>query len=95
MSPTLRWFLWIARFEGLSMLVLLGVAMPLKYVAGNPHPVAWVGWTHGILVVLYLVALSSVARVEGWSWGRTAAAFVSSLLPGGTFVFEARALKGA
>lgn len=90
MNPVRAWFLRVARAEGLSLLVLLGVAMPLKYVAGVPAATAWVGWLHGTLVFVYLVALGSVARVEAWRWGRVALAVVASVLPGGTFVFERR-----
>lgn len=88
MSPTLRWFLQVARAEGLSLLLLFFVAMPLKYAAGIPAATVWVGWLHGILVFLYLIALGSAGRVEGWSWRRLGVAFVASLLPFGTFVFE-------
>lgn len=92
MSPTLRWFLQVARAEGLSLLALFGVAMPMKYGLGILEPVAYVGWLHGTLVFTYLIALSSVARVDGWTWGRTALGFVASVLPFGTFWFERRLL---
>lgn len=93
MSPTLRWFLQVARVEGLSAIALFFVAMPLKYGAGIPEPVQHVGWFHGTMVFTYLIALGSVARVEGWTWARVAAAFVASLVPFGTFVFERRLLR--
>ena len=91
-SPTLAWFFNVARAEGVSLLLLFGVAMPLKYALGNPILVPYVGWAHGVLVFLYLIALQSVARVEGWGVLRVALAFVASLLPFGTFVFERRVL---
>ncbi|MCB9664907.1 MAG: DUF3817 domain-containing protein [Alphaproteobacteria bacterium] len=90
MTPVRRWFLQVARAEGSSLLVLLLGAMPAKYVLGIPDATAWVGWLHGTLVFVYLVALGSVSRVEAWTWGRTGAAFVASVIPGGTFLFEAR-----
>jgi len=82
------WFLAVARAEGLSLLLLMGVAMPLKRLAGIPEPVSWVGWVHGMLVFVYLIALGSVRRVDGWSLPRCAAAFAASLVPFGTFAFE-------
>lgn len=91
-SPPLAWFFNVARAEGVSLLLLFGVAMPLKYAFGNPILVPYVGWAHGALVFLYLIALQSVARVEGWSLVRVALAFVASLLPFGTFVFERQVL---
>ena len=51
---TLRRFGWI---EGVSFLVLLGVAMPLKYFAGMPRAVTYFGWIHGVLFVLLCWAL--------------------------------------
>jgi integral membrane protein len=84
------WFKWIAYAEGASFLLLLGVGMPLKYALGMPAPVGWVGFVHGALFVLYLVAAGSMSRLEGWSLSRLALAVVASLLPFGPFVFEAK-----
>jgi integral membrane protein len=86
----LRQFVWIARFEGLSFLVLLFVAMPLKYLAGEPGPVRVVGMAHGILFVAYLAVLLRARMELGWSLRRVAEAFVASLVPFGTFWFERR-----
>ena len=89
-DATLRWFLFLARLEGLSLLALFFVAMPLKYAAGIEAPVAWVGWCHGALFLVYLIALSSVSRVEAWTWARTGFGFLASMVPFGTFVLERR-----
>ena len=85
---TATWFTNLARLEGVSLLVLFGVAMPLKYAAGIAEATVWTGWAHGCLFLVYLVALDSQRRVAGWSIGTAAAGFVASLLPFGTFVFE-------
>ena len=42
----------IGFWEGVSFLVLLLIAMPLKYIAGNPEPVSIVGMAHGVLFLL-------------------------------------------
>ena len=76
--------------EGISFLLLLGIAMPLKYMAGIPEMVTWVGWIHGLLFVLYLAALAHVTFLHRWSVLRVAVAFLASLLPFGTFVLDAR-----
>ncbi len=89
---TASWFKWIARAEGVSLLVLFGVAMPLKYGAGMAHATIWPGWFHGQLFILYLIALGSIGRVKGWSIKQYATGFAASLLPGGTFLFERRVL---
>jgi integral membrane protein len=91
-TATIRWFAWLARAEGLSLLLLFGVYMPLKHGAGIvlDGGQGWFGWMHGVLQLLYLVALVVTARVHDWGIARQAAGFVASLLPFGTFVFERR-----
>jgi integral membrane protein len=87
---TLHRFRIIAVLEGISFLVLLFVAMPLKYLAAQPGPVKYVGWAHGVLFVLFCVALLQVWYVRRWSFLQVAGAFMASLLPFGTFVLDRR-----
>lgn len=54
-------FRMIALYEGLSYLVLLIIAMPMKYLMDIPQPVTIVGALHGLLFVLYMLALAQVA----------------------------------
>ncbi len=82
----------VALAEGSSFLTLLFVAMPLKYWAGLPMAVRIVGSLHGVLFVLFIVALARAAVEYDWSLVRTLLAFVSSVIPFGTFVFD-RSLK--
>ncbi|GAB3935854.1 DUF3817 domain-containing protein [Larkinella terrae] len=86
-------FRLIGILEGISFLVLLGIAMPLKYLAGWPHAVKVVGWAHGVLFIAYLIALISVTFDRRWSIGRVIIAFVASLVPFGTFWLESRLKK--
>ena len=46
----------IGLLEGISFLVLLGVAMPLKYVWDEPQAVRGVGMAHGVLFLAYVTA---------------------------------------
>lgn len=85
---TRSWFFWLGRIETASFVALLAIAMPLKYVAGLPAAVGWVGWLHGVLLIVYLVALSSVARVYAVSLARVLFAGVLALLPFGPLVLE-------
>ena len=80
----------VAIIEGVSYLLLLGVAMPLKYFAGFPEAVLAVGWAHGVLFVLYLVSLGEVSLARRWRPVRILGAFVASLVPFGTFVLDAQ-----
>ncbi|MEC9073494.1 MAG: DUF3817 domain-containing protein, partial [Myxococcota bacterium] len=50
----LRLIGWI---EGTSYLLLVGVAMPLKYLAGQPMAVKITGWIHGLLFMLFCLIL--------------------------------------
>lgn len=79
--------------EGASYLLLLFVAMPLKYIAGHPEMVEVVGMAHGILFVLFCAAATHAALALKWPTTRLFAAFVSSVLPFGPFIFDARFLR--
>ncbi len=86
----------IAFVEGVSALLLFFVAMPVKYVdalGGNPLPVKYVGWAHGVLVILFAVA--GVQAMTARRWGPMSAVygFLAAMLPGGTFVYDTRFLK--
>jgi integral membrane protein len=80
----------LALTEGVSFLVLLGIAMPLKYWAGWPLAVKFVGWAHGVLFILFVLALLRVWWTEKWSMGRCALVFIAALLPFGPFVIDRR-----
>jgi len=81
-------FLWIARLEGLSLLLLVGLAVPLKYGLGMTEATLVPGWIHGGLFVAYVAALAWVGWRESWGLGRAGLAFVAAWLPFGTMVFE-------
>ena len=88
----LKEFRWVAFAEGLSFVLLLFVAMPLKYWAGLPLAVRVVGSLHGLLFVAFLWALFRVTLEREWPLKRWLSALVSSVVPFGTFVFD-RSLK--
>ena len=80
----------IALIEGVSFLVLLGIAMPLKYMAGLPLAVKLAGWTHGVLFMAFGLLLLQTMIVARWPMLRSAAVFVAALLPFGPFVMDRR-----
>ena len=82
----------VGLLEGVSYLLLLGVAMPLKYVFGEPFAVRYVGMAHGILFVLYLLAMVPVALDFRWSLKTVALGVLASILPAGPFIFDAKVL---
>lgn len=91
-NKTVQFFRNVAFAEGVSFLVLLLVAMPLKYLAGMPGGVTVVGWAHGVLFVAYLVLAFEVKGILGKSFGWLLKAYIASVLPFGTFVLD-RSLK--
>ncbi|MGH9940935.1 MAG: DUF3817 domain-containing protein, partial [Pyrinomonadaceae bacterium] len=76
--------------EGVSFLLLLGVAMPLKYFADLPVAVKAVGWIHGLLFVLYVIAIAEVSIKRHWSFALIFAALAAAFIPFGTFVLDTR-----
>ena len=84
----LRQLRLVALLEGTSFLVLLFVAMPLKYLAGLPLAVRIVGSVHGLLFLMFLAALYRAGSHCGWPLSRWLVAFVASVVPFGTFVFD-------
>lgn len=56
----------VGLLEGVSFLVLLGIAMPLKHFAGRPEAVRVVGMAHGVLFILFVVLVLIVARQRRW-----------------------------
>lgn len=78
--------------EGLSYLLLLGVAMPIKYVWGDPSWVSVVGMAHGLLFVLYVGLAFVLYDRENWSVKKLGYAMLASFLPFGPFVFDAKVL---
>lgn len=78
----------VAFWEGISYLLLLFVAMPLKYGLGIDAAVRVVGMAHGVLFLAFCLTLALAARQLGASL--SVVAFVMSLIPGGTFWLETR-----
>jgi integral membrane protein len=94
MKSSLNTLRLLALLEGISYLVLLGIAMPLKYYYDKPDAVEIVGMVHGILFVLYCIILLIVHIQLKWSIGKTIGAFVASLVPFGTFYADKKWFRG-
>ena len=80
-------------FEAISFLLLLGVAMPLKYVFGQPEMVRIVGMAHGVLWMLY-VGLAALGQIDyKWPLKTTALLLIASVLPFGPIIADVKLLK--
>jgi integral membrane protein len=74
-------FRWTALAEAVSYLILLGIAMPLKYLWQMPLAVKITGSIHGGLFVLFCATLWLAMQKAAWPLSRAALLFVASLLP--------------
>ena len=81
-------FRMVAMAEGISYLLLLFIAMPLKYLLDFPLAVKYIGWAHGLLFIGYMVLLLSCWLSHGWRFSRVAFFSFASLVPFLPFVVE-------
>ncbi len=83
----------ISLIEGLSFLVLLFVAMPLKYYWGYPQAVSVVGMTHGLLFIAYVGFAMMLGQRQGWSDRFVFMVVLAGMLPFGCFVLAKKLKK--
>jgi integral membrane protein len=74
--------------EGTSYLMLLFIAMPLKYVFGQPFAVQLIGSAHGGLFVIYVMVALWASRKLAWPMRRLATVILAAILPFGPFVID-------
>jgi len=86
-------FRLIGVIEGLSYLTLLFIAMPIKYMMGNPIYVKIVGMAHGILFILFILAQTQASIKHKFKLNDNAIYFIASLIPFGTFFTDRRLKK--
>jgi len=83
-----KWFLLIGKVEGYSYLVLLFIAMPLKYIFNIPEFVRPVGSVHGVLFGAFMLLLALMFFKVKLSFKNSVFAFLLSLVPFGTFFLK-------
>lgn len=83
---------WTGVVEGISFLVLVLVAMPLKYFFDSPQMVRTVGMAHGWLFLAYVALAMYAAITVRWSFMKWLWITAASLIPIGTFITD-RQLK--
>jgi len=88
----MKFLRFMALLEGTSLLALLLVAMPLKYMMGIPEAVKIVGPIHGVLFILFNIVLILHLMKGHLTMSKTAIGMIASLIPGGTFVYKAKVL---
>jgi integral membrane protein len=88
MKKTFGWFRKVAFAEGISFLVLLLIAMPLKYLAHLPQAVLIAGSIHGALFIGLIILAYGVKETYSKSFGWLAKAMLASVIPFGTFYMD-------
>jgi len=85
----------VGMLEGISFLVLLGIAMPLKYMMDMPMAVRVTGMAHGVLFLLFLLVIFQAWGNKALSTKQSALAFLASLIPFGPFLIDRRLATSA
>lgn len=83
----------ISLLEGLSYLLLLFIAVPLKYFYGQEFLVKILGMPHGILFILYIFFSVILKNKMNWNIKQTIEIMIASIIPFGTFYIDYKYLK--
>jgi integral membrane protein len=89
----MRWVVWLGWVEGLSAVLLMCIATPVKYLMDAPHMVEVLGPIHGALFMAYLFALTLGVN-RWWDWRTVPVGFLAASFPGGAWWFDHRLSKG-
>tara|TARA_Y100001968_G_C19364589_1_gene721771 strand:+ start:299 stop:640 length:342 start_codon:yes stop_codon:yes gene_type:complete len=91
-EKVIRLFKIISTLEAISFLVLLLVAMPLKYIWEMPEMVRMVGMAHGVLFILYILGAYYLYEILNWKLKQLFIVVLCSVLPLGPFYAERKYL---
>ena len=92
MNISIQTFRVISLLEALSFIVLLLIAMPIKYILGNPELVRVVGMAHGILFILYILGAFLFKNKLNWSNQILGVVILCSIIPLGPFYVDRKYL---
>ena len=81
----LKKFRLVNKIEGISFIILLFIAMPLKYSFGYPMATKIVGMAHGLLVFAFIYQIIEAKKEDGFSLKETGLYSILSLIPFGSF----------
>jgi integral membrane protein len=83
----------VSILEGVSYLLLLFIATPIKYLQGDASYVKMLGMPHGILFMLYVVIAFVIKKEMNWDNKTLAIVLVASIIPFGTFYIDKKYLR--
>lgn len=83
----------IAFLEGISYILLLFIATPIKYFGDDPQYVKMLGMPHGILFMVYVILAFMLKQEHVWFKNNFKMVLLASIIPFGTFVLERKLNK--
>ena len=83
----------ISFLEGVSYLLLLFIATPIKYFQGDPQYVKLLGMPHGLLFMLYIVLAIEIKKEMNWDNKTLGIVLLCSVIPFGTFYVDKKYLR--
>jgi len=83
----------ISFLEGISYLLLLFVAVPIKYFGHDASYVKMLGMPHGLLFITYIILAFLLKPELKWDNKTFYIILVASILPFGTFYIDRKYLK--
>jgi integral membrane protein len=84
----------IGFLEGLSLLVLLFIAVPMKHIYRNPTLSTFLGPIHGAIFLLFMLNTMSVGIEQNWKFKTTTwKILVACFIPFGTFYIDQKIFK--
>tara|TARA_B110000459_G_C16331861_1_gene368322 strand:+ start:13 stop:303 length:291 start_codon:yes stop_codon:yes gene_type:complete len=83
----------ISYLEGISYVLLLFIAVPIKYYANDPSLVKLLGMPHGLLFVAFVIVSLMNCKKYNWSFIKTVFVLISSIIPFGTFYVDYKYFK--
>ena len=83
----------ISYLEGISYILLLFIAVPIKYYANDPSLVKLLGMPHGLLFVAFVILSLVNSKKYNWSFIKTIVVLISSIVPFGTFYVDYKYFK--
>jgi integral membrane protein len=83
----------ISYLEGISYILLLFIAVPIKYYANDPSLVKLLGMPHGLLFVAYVILSLVSSKEYRWNSKKTLIVLISSVIPFGAFYVDYKYFK--
>lgn len=88
-----QFFRVVAFLEGVSYILLLFIATPIKYLADDPQYVKLLGMPHGLLFIVYIILAFMIRPDYKWNTRQFVVVLIASLIPFGTFYVDRKYLK--